>query len=296
MPLIFSAVFHPKKTQLAAAGGDGEIFVIDSTDGHVVASFTENDPPQYRASIPLLSFSPDGSLLAAAWENYVKVRPNLWDQVDPKHQLREVTPDDAVVLYVASHGYADPQGTFYLMPHDTGSNWGITEDTLTRCQTSPNESTPCNQARDLLAHSISSADLTSWWSGVDAGDLVMILDSCHSGAIPGKEFRPGPLGDPGFGQLSYDKGMQILSASQPVQTARGEFVTGGEGRTLLVDALETVAKENPQQSLAQWLHGIEEQLPRTAKRLYPRLKEEDAQLPVLLDFTQKPNTTLAASQ
>jgi hypothetical protein len=63
-----------------------------------------------------------------------------------------------------------------------------------------------------------------------------------------------------------------------------------------VDALETVAKENPQQSLAQWLHGIEEQLPRTAKRLYPRLKEEDAQLPVLLDFTQKPNTTLAASQ
>jgi hypothetical protein len=225
-----------------------------------------------------------------------KVSPNLWDQVDPKHKLRAATPDDAVVLYVASHGYADPQGTFYLMPHDTGLNWGITEDILTRCQTSADQSPTCKQAQDLLAHSVSSADLTSWWSGVDAGELVMILDSCHSGAVPGKEFRPGPLGDPGFGQLSYDKRMQILSASQPAQTAQGEWVTGGDGKTLLVDALETVAKENPQQSLAQWLHGVEEQLPRTAQQLYPGLKEEDAQLPVLLDFAKKPNAPIAAAQ
>ena len=102
----------------------------------------------------------------------------------------------------------------------------------------------------------------------------MILDSCHSGAVPGREFRPGPLGDPGFWQLSYDKGMQILSASQPAQTKKqGEWVTGGEGRTLLVEALETVAQQNPGQKLGQWLHGVKEQLPRTAQQLYPRLKE-----------------------
>ena len=153
------------------------------------------------------------------------------------------------------------------------------------------QSPACKQAQDLLAYSVSSADLTAWWSGVDGGQMVMILDSCHSGAVPGKEFRPGPLGDPGFGQLSYDKGMQILSASQPAQTAQGEWVTGGEGKTLLVDALGTVAEKNPQQSLPEWLHGVEEQLPRTAKQLYPGLKEEDAQLPVLLDFIKKQNTT-----
>ena len=224
------------------------------------------------------------------------VDPKLREEVDPKHQLQAATPDDAVVLYVASHGYADPEGTFYLMPSNTGTNWGTTEYELTQCQSRQDQSARCEHARDLLAHSVSSSELAAWWSGVDGGQMVMILDSCHSGAVPGKEFRPGPLGDPGFGQLSYDKGMQILSASQPAQTEQGEWVTGGEGRTLLVDALETVAKQSPEQSLGQWQHGVEEQLPRTAQQLYPGLKEEDAQLPVLLDFTKKPNTTLATIQ
>jgi WD40 repeat protein len=216
------------------------------------------------------------------------IDPALRNEVDPQHQLRAAGPDDAVVLYVASHGYADPQGVFYLMPYDTGPNWGITEDVLTRCQTKPDQSPTCKQAQDLLMHSVSSSDLTAWWNGVDAGEMVMILDSCHSGAVPGKEFRPAPLGDPGFGQLSYDKGMVILSASQPAQTERGEWVTGGEGRTLLIDALETAAQANAEQSLRQWLQQTELQLPTLAKQLYPTLKDEDVQIPLLLDFARTP--------
>ena len=142
-------------------------------------------------------------------------------------------------------------------------------------------------------HSVSSADLASWWGGVDAGQMVMILDSCHSGAVSGKDFRPGPLGDPGFGQLGYDKGMQILSASQPAQTEKGEWVTGGDGRTLLVDALETVARAHPEQSTEQWIRGIEQQLPAMARQLYPALTKEDVQVPVLLDFARSRNTALA---
>jgi WD40 repeat protein len=207
-------------------------------------------------------------------------------EVDPKGQLRAATPDDAVILYVASHGYADPEGTFYLLPSDTGANWGITEDVLTRCHSQPDESAVCKHANDLLSHSVSSTELGAWWNGVDGGEMVMILDSCHSGAVSGKEFRPGPLGDPGFGQSSYDKGMQILSASQPAQTAKGEWVTGKGGGTILVDALETVAQQKPNDPLTQWLHDIEVQLPATAKELYPELKEEDAQIPVLLDFSR----------
>jgi WD40 repeat protein len=214
------------------------------------------------------------------------VDPKTRNEIDPKHQLQAAKPGDAVVLYVASHGYADSRGTFYLLPYDTGSNWGITEDVLTRCQVKPDDSTSCKRAQDLLSHSVSSADLTAWWSGVDAHEMVMILDSCHSGAVPGADFRPGPLGDPGFGQLSYDKRMQILSASQPTQTAQGEWVSGGEGRTLLVDALEEAAGANPQPTLGQWLRKAEQQLPIIAKRLYPTLKEEQIQLPVLLDFAR----------
>jgi hypothetical protein len=157
-----------------------------------------------------------------------------------------------------------------------------------RCLVKSDDSAGCKQARDLLAHSVSSADLTAWWSAIDAGGMIMILDSCHSGAVPGTEFRPGPLGDPGFGQLSYDKGMQILSASQPTQTAHGEWITGGEGRTLLVDALEkTAAGDSSKPDVGRWLRDTEQQLPVIARQLYPALKEGEIQLPVLLDFARR---------
>ena len=207
------------------------------------------------------------------------------DEVDPKHQLRAAGPDDSVILYVVSHGYADPQGIFYLMPYDTGANWGVTEDQLNRCHRPPAGTPDCDQPRDILAHSISSGDLAAWWNGVDAGQMVMILDSCHSGAVPGKEFRPGPLGDPGFGQLSYDKGMQILSASQSTQTEKGT-VTAGKARTILVTVLTSVAHDHPQQTLEQWLQGAEATLPSVAKELFPAVRQDDVQLPLLLDFAK----------
>jgi WD40 repeat protein len=215
------------------------------------------------------------------------VAPALRDAVDKDHKLRPATPDDAVVLYIASHGYADPQGNFYLIPYDTGTSWGITEEVLNGCYgESASSSGSCKQAVDFLQHAISSTDLAAWWQGVDAGDMVMILDSCHAGAVPGREFRPGPLGDPGFGQLSYDKGMRILCASQPAQTEQGDWIGGGEGRTLLVEALDTVAQANPSQRLAEWLKGTERQLPIRMRELYPQINEADVQLPALLDFVR----------
>ena len=214
------------------------------------------------------------------------------NEVDPKHQLRAAGPDDAVIVYIASHGYVAPDGTFYLMPYDTGSNWGVTEDLLTRCESKPDQSTLCGYAFDFLAHSVSSSELAAWWHGVDAGTMVMILDSCHSGAVAGRQFRPAPLGDPGFGQLAYDKGMLIVSASQPAQTEKGQWVAGGQGLTLLVDALETAAKANPDKSFLEWLHETKQQLPLLTSQLYPAMKEADIQIPVLLDFTNE--TRLAA--
>jgi hypothetical protein len=103
--------------------------------------------------------------------------------------------------------------------------------------------------------------------------------------VPGKEFRPGPLGDPGFGQLSYDKGMQILSASQSTQTEKGT-VTAGKARTILVTVLTSVADDHPQQTLEQWLQGAEATLPSVAKELFPAVKQDDVQLPLLLDFAK----------
>ena len=215
------------------------------------------------------------------------VDPVVRQEVDPKHQLRPAEPDDTIILYIASHGYVDPEGTFYLMPYDTGANWGITEDILTGCQSKQSPSSSCKQARDLLMHSISSYDLAAWWKGVDGGSMVMVLDSCHSGAVSGKEFRPAPLGDPGFGQLAYDKGMVIFSASQPAQTERGEWVSAGKGLTLLTETLETAANSSPDKSIIEWLHESAQHLPILTTELYPSVGESENQIPVLLDFSNE---------
>jgi WD40 repeat protein len=223
------------------------------------------------------------------------VTPALRDEVDQEHKLRPATPDDAVVLYIASHGYADPQGSFYLIPYDTGTTWGVTEEVLNGCyDNAASSSVRCEQAADFLQHAISSGDLAIWWQGIDAGEIVMILDSCHSGAVAGREFRPGPLGDRGFGQLSYDKGMRILYAAQPAQTEQGGWLGAGEARTLLVETLETVAQANPSESLVEWLKGTERELPIRIRQLYPRINEADVQRPELLDFAGTRNIRRAA--
>ncbi len=112
-------------------------------------------------------------------------------------QLRRATPDDLVLIMYSSHGYADRAGNFYFIPYDTGPG---TDKVFT------------NTVRQ---HSISSGELSLWLQDVDAGDMIMIVDACHSAAaIEGSDFKPGPMGSRGLGQLSYDKGMKILTATQ----------------------------------------------------------------------------------
>jgi WD40 repeat protein len=203
--------------------------------------------------------------------------------VDPTGKLRIATPDDAVIVYIASHGYVTPQGQFYVIPYDTGTQRGITEKLLTQCQQQP-AGKSCAVAKNFLDHAISSEELSFWWHGVDAGELVLVLDTCFSAAVPGQDFRPGPLGDPGFGQLSYDKGMRILAATQPDKTARA---LARLGHTLLVEALKTASQGRQDQSIAEWFRATEHVLPQKVQLLYPELKENDLQLPELMDFASK---------
>lgn len=109
--------------------------------------------------------------------------------------LRPAKPDDVVVISFAGHGYEDG-GTFYLIPSDTGPG----ED---------RSITP-----DLKIQSISSDELSLWFQDIDAGDIAMIVDACHSAATVGDTFKPGPMGSRGLGQMAFDKGMQLLAASQ----------------------------------------------------------------------------------
>jgi len=110
-------------------------------------------------------------------------------------KLGKATPDDLMILSFSGHGYTERDGAFYLLPSDSGAENGVTEETLKKF--------------------ISSEELSEWLRDVDAGQMAMIIDACHSAAsVEGEGFKPGPMGDRGLGQLAYDKGMRILAASQ----------------------------------------------------------------------------------
>lgn len=118
-------------------------------------------------------------------------------------QLRPVTPDDLLVVFISSHGYTDTNGQFFVLPYDIGKDApgkGEVSDSVAMVR--------------LLDECISSDDLSNWLGRVDAGDMVLIFDTCQAGgsvAPPG--YKHGPFGSRGLGQLAYDKGMRVLAGS-----------------------------------------------------------------------------------
>jgi len=112
-------------------------------------------------------------------------------------KIKKAEPEDMILISFSGHGYVDKKGIFYAFPYDISRGEG-------------REVTP-----ELLNHLVSSDELTKWIRDVDGGEIVMIVDACHSAAsVEGEGFKPGPMGSRGLGQLAYDKGMRILAASQ----------------------------------------------------------------------------------
>ncbi len=81
----------------------------------------------------------------------------------------------------------------------------------------------------LTSNAISADELAEWLRPIDAGNMTFILDSCYSAkSVEANDFKPGPMGNRGLGQLAYDKRMRILTASQSDQTAQ-EYADLGNG-------------------------------------------------------------------
>jgi WD40 repeat protein len=160
--------------------------------------------------------------------------------------------DDLVIITFAGHGYAGSGGKFYLVPSDGGK--GVS---------------PSNVSRDqILAQSISSDELAHWLRDIDTGRIVLIIDACQSAAVlGGADFKPGPMGSRGLGQLAYDKGITILAATQADNVA---LESGNVGHGLLTYALTQEGLENmaadwqPKDGkieLREWLHYAENRVP-----------------------------------
>jgi WD40 repeat protein/uncharacterized caspase-like protein len=187
----------------------------------------------------------------------------ILDGVKNADQLERATPDDLIIIIYSSHGYADRAGNFYFIPYDTGPGKGkvFTES--------------------VRQHSISSDELSLWLRDVDAGDMVMIVDACHStAAVAGQDFKPGPMGSRGLGQLSYDKGMRILTATQSDNVAleNGKLKQGLLTYALVREGIEAgQADFKPKDktiTIAEWLaYGVER-----VPALYQEVKAFEAKM------------------
>ncbi|WP_353200481.1 hypothetical protein [Sandarakinorhabdus sp.] len=162
--------------------------------------------------------------------------------------LDNATPDDIVIISFSGHGFADAQGNFALVPSDAA--W------------------PALAAAPEAQSVISATNLTMWLRAIAAGEIALIIDACHSGAaVATPDFKPGPMGDTGLGQLAYDKGLRILAATQADDVAlesaslRQGLLTAALGEGLTPQGGPADLNRDGRVRLDEWLRYAVARLP-----------------------------------
>jgi uncharacterized caspase-like protein len=167
----------------------------------------------------------------------------------------KIQPEDALVIFFAGHGTAQ-QNRFYLIPHDLGYTGSRTQLDNAGLAT-------------ILSHSISDEELERAVEGIDAGQMLLVIDACNSGqALEAEEKRRGPMNSKGLAQLAYEKGMYILTAAQSYQAAQEASRLGHGFLTyaLVEEGLKTSAADKEpkdgQVVLREWLDYATERVPQ----------------------------------
>jgi hypothetical protein len=197
------------------------------------------------------------------------------------------TPDDVFFLSFSGHGYGNKDGQFYILPSDVqGSCQGVDDA--------------------MLKSAISADELAEWLRPIDAGEMTFVLDSCDSASsVEANDFKPGPMGSRGLGQLAYDKRMRILAASQSNQAAR-ESETLHQGllsyaltQEGLVEGKADWKPVDRKITVGEWLGYAAEEVPRlreagevkTGRGITPIGEPtpfvKSAQIPAVFDFSKK---------
>jgi uncharacterized caspase-like protein len=183
----------------------------------------------------------------------------------------KVQPEDALVIFFAGHGTAQ-QNRFYLIPHDLG--YAGSRTTLDSAG-----------LQNILAHSVSDDEISRAVEGIDAGQILLVIDACNSGqALEAEEKRRGPMNSKGLAQLAYEKGMYILTAAQSYQAAN-EAERYGHGYltyALVEEGLKTGAADKEpkdgQVLLREWLDFATERVPQMQQDKLDEQKKQGRQL------------------
>ena len=208
---------------------------------------------------------------------------------------QKATPDDVFILSFSGHGYSTPAGDFYILPSDIRGDCHAVDDAL-------------------LAGAISADTLAEWLRPIDAGEMTFILDSCFSAqSVQANDFKPGPMGSRGLGQLAYDKRIRILAASQSDETA-GEYDSLHQGLLSYVLTEQGLVQQradwkpkNGEITLGEWLSYAADAVPRfdphapagtDARSAYRKDAAPIAhppQVPAVFDFSKSDTFVLQAA-
>lgn len=177
------------------------------------------------------------------------------------HKLNPAQPEDAVIFYFAGHGLATG-ARFYLIPHDLG-------------YTGKRESISATALQRVLTRSISDQELESALEGIDARQVLLVLDACQSGqALEAEELRRGPMNAKGLAQLAYEKGVYVLTAAQSYQMALENKEIKHGYLTYALTELGLRKMEADQQPrdgqvlLREWLDHATQKVPRLLENRY----------------------------
>lgn len=167
---------------------------IPGYDTHTLVLAGERDASGRRTRVDRATLSRVLSLLVGTGDRAATLAA-LRAQGIEAGMLQAATPDDAVIVSFSGHGWANAQGDFFLIPGD--GRWAD------------------GAATPDLSSVFATADLVAPFQAMQAGEIALVIDACHSAAsVADGRFKPGPMGDSGLGQLAYDKGLRILAATQ----------------------------------------------------------------------------------
>jgi hypothetical protein len=168
-------------------------------------------------------------------------------------RIHRTSPEDIVIVYFSGHGAA-ANDRYFLLPHDTGYK-------------GPRQHIDAAGWEAIFSHSISDRDLNAILERIDAAQMMLVIDACHSGhVLESEESRRGPLNARGIAQLAYEKGAYVLAASQSNQAAL-ELQRLGHGvltYTLIEKGLKAYAADaddDGRVTAAEWFHYAGEQVP-----------------------------------
>ena len=179
----------------------------------------------------------------------------------------KVQPEDAIVVFFAGHGMVgsclnfatqpvNVKDRFYLVPHDLGYKGTIPE----RCKQ--------RMLDEVARRSVSDLDLEIIFQNIDADQMLLVIDACHSGqALESEERRRGPMNSKGLAQLAYEKGMYVLTAAQSFQEAKADKqIAKGHGYLTyaLIEGLRTRVAANSDGNvlLRGWLDYAVQRVPQ----------------------------------